>query len=110
QRHERLTVGQGERGLEDPDHGEGRFTDPDRSADLDGVPAREIRAEDDDVLAFVSGTEWTPGRVPVREIVPSPVRTRNVADHLVCQPDLVTQVVDHRLDLAIGDVDPAGRL
>ena len=105
QGHEGLAVGQGQGRLEDADDLEVRLADPDRAADLDRVLAGQISAEDDDVLALV-GRRQRPSRcVLVRELVAPAIGPRDVPDHLVGQADLMAQVIDHRLDLAVGHID-----
>ena len=44
-------------------------------------------------------------RIPVRELVAAEIGAGVEADDLVGQPDLLGGVVDHGVDLAIGDVD-----
>ena len=105
QRHEGLAVGQRQGRLEDADDLEVRLADPDRAADLDRVLAGQVGAEDDDVLALVGRRQRTSRCVLVRELVAPAIGPRDVPDHLVGQADLVTQVIDHRLDLAVRHID-----
>ena len=105
QRHERLAVGQRQGRLEDADDLEVRLADPDRAADLGRVLAGQIGAEDDHVLALVGRRQRPSRRVLVRELVATAIGPRDVADHLVGEADLVTQVIDHRLDLAVRHID-----
>ena len=103
--HECLAVGQRQGRLEDADDLEVRLADSDRAAHLDRVLAGQISAEDDHVLALVRRRQRPSRCVLVRELVAPAIGSRDVADHLVGEADLVTQVIDHRLDLAVCHID-----
>ena len=105
QRHEGLAVGESQGRLEDADDLEVRLADPDRAADLDRVLAGQVGAEDDHVLALVGRRQRTSRRVLVWELVAPSIGPRDVPDHLVGEADLVPEVIDHRLDLAVRHID-----
>src|SRR6478609_7901441 len=104
-----LAVGQRQGRLEDADDLEVRLADPDRVADLGRVLAGQVSPEDDDVLTLVRRCQRPSRCVCVRELIAPAIGPGNVPDHLVGQADLMAQVIDHRLDLAVGHIDAVRR-